>query len=66
MPIVRRVRGAADLPEGEAAFLFTDIEASTLLLQRLGAPGYAMLQEHYRGIVGNAVVGEAGALILDA
>ena len=37
----------ASLPTGTVTFLFTDIEGSTTLLQRLGDRRYAeVLQEH--------------------
>ena len=39
----------ADLPTGTVTFLFTDVEGSTKLLQRLGAERYAdALAEHRR------------------
>jgi predicted ATPase len=40
-----------DLPSGTVTFLFTDIEGSTALLNRLGAEGYAeALLEHRRAL----------------
>ncbi len=39
----------AGLPTGTVTFLFTDIEGSTTLLQRLGDRRYAeILEEHWR------------------
>jgi len=39
----------AELPAGTVTFLFTDIEGSTKLLQRLGAAGYAPVRDtHHR------------------
>src|SRR5260370_21700934 len=38
----------AALPSGTVTFLFTDIEGSTLLLQRLGHRYPAVLEEHRR------------------
>ena len=37
-----------DLPTGTVTFLFTDIEGSTLLLQRLGADYAGLLADHHR------------------
>ena len=36
----------ADLPTGTVTFLFTDIEGSTELLQRLGGHAEALLPAH--------------------
>ncbi len=40
----------ADLPTGTVTFLFTDIEGSTQLLQRLG-PRYADVLAEYRSML---------------
>jgi predicted ATPase/class 3 adenylate cyclase len=43
-----------ELPKGRVAFVFTDIEGSTVLLRRLGSEYRALLREH-RGIIRDAV-----------
>jgi class 3 adenylate cyclase len=40
--------GVPDLPSGVVTLLFTDIEGSTLLLQRLGDRYPAVLADHQR------------------
>ena len=55
----RSRRGRASMTDsaavsGTTTFLFTDIEGSTKLLQRLGAP-YAMLLDEHRRLIGEAV-----------
>jgi predicted ATPase/class 3 adenylate cyclase len=40
--------GVADLPTGTVSFLFTDIEASTRLLQQLGDAYGGLLDDHHR------------------
>ena len=49
-----------DLPTGTVTFLFTDIEGSTGLLQRIGAR-YAAVQDEHAAIVRRAVA-EAGGV----
>ena len=44
----------AELPTGTVTFLFTDIEGSTRLLQRLGARYPAVLDEH-AAILGSGI-----------
>jgi predicted ATPase/class 3 adenylate cyclase len=63
---VPRVLGAVDSPEantrvaGLHAFLFTDIEGSTALLQRVGADAYArVLADHHR-LIRSALAGHGG------
>ena len=41
----------ASLPTGTVTFLFTDIEGSTMLLQRLGDRRYAEVQEEHRRLL---------------
>jgi class 3 adenylate cyclase/DNA-binding CsgD family transcriptional regulator len=48
------------LPEGTVTFLFTDIEGSTPLLDRLGAERYRELLELHRQLLRNAVAAAAG------
>ena len=43
-----------DLPTGTVTFLFTDIEGSTTLLQRLGDRRYAEVLEQHRGLLREA------------
>jgi predicted ATPase/class 3 adenylate cyclase len=47
------------LPRGTVTFLFTDIEGSTRLLQRLG-PRYDALLEEHRRLIREAVAAEGG------
>ncbi len=54
------VGNVAALPSGLVTFLFTDLEDSTRLLQRLGTP-YGCLLERYRTIM-RAAVTEAGGV----
>jgi predicted ATPase/class 3 adenylate cyclase len=42
------VSAGSDAPIGTVTFLFTDIEGSTRLLQRLGARYHALLDDHHR------------------
>ena len=46
--MVVRVRSGVALPQGTVTFLFTDIEGSTQLLQRLGDEYANVLTEHRR------------------
>ncbi len=48
------------LPFGTVTFLFTDIEGSTDLIQRLGDTGYARVLEEHRGLLRSAFRAEAG------
>ncbi len=59
--ILRRMR--ADLPTGTVTFLFTDVEGSTRLLDRLGESAYAeVLAEHHR-LVGSACAAGGGVVV---
>jgi YVTN family beta-propeller protein len=49
----------SELPTGTVTFLFTDIEGSTQLLQRLG-PAYAKVLSEHQGIVRAAVAAHHG------
>jgi class 3 adenylate cyclase len=44
-------RVGASLPSGTVTFLFTDIEGSTRLLQRLGDHRYADIEEEHRRLL---------------
>lgn len=55
----RRQDGPTDLPAGTVSFLFTDIEGSTHLLQKLGDRYPAALDEHF-AILRAAVSGRSG------
>src|SRR4051794_7034338 len=46
----------------ELAFLFTDVEASTRLLERLG-PGYGIVLEKHRALITTAVEGNGGRVV---
>jgi class 3 adenylate cyclase len=48
------------LPEGTVTFLFTDIEASTRLLDRLGRDAYGELLQTHRRLLRQAITGAAG------
>jgi predicted ATPase/class 3 adenylate cyclase len=48
-----------DLPTGTVTFLFTDIEGSTKLVQRLGSEFRTILEEHHR-ILRDAISGAGG------
>ena len=54
-----RVIAPEDLPTGTVTFLFTDIEGSTKLLQRLGPDFRAVVEEHHR-ILRDAIRGHGG------
>ena len=51
----------SDLPTGTVTFLFTDVEGSTRLLDRLGADAYAEALAKHRRIVREACAAEGGA-----
>jgi class 3 adenylate cyclase len=55
-------RGTSELPTGTVTFLFTDIEGSTRLLQRLGESSVTVLAEHHR-ILRKAVQEQGGCEI---
>ena len=48
------------LPTGVVSFLFTDIEGSTGLLERLGSDGYAALLDRHQEIVRRAIATHGG------
>ena len=48
------------LPTGTVTFLFTDIEGSTTLLQRLGDDRYAEVEEEHRRLLRAAFAGANG------
>ena len=50
------------LPEGTVTFLFTDIEGSTRLLERLGREEYEELLERHRTVLRRAVEAAGGAV----
>jgi len=50
----------SELPTGTVTFLFTDIEASTRLLQHLGDAGYAQALAEHRRLLRAAFVGAGG------
>ena len=52
-----------ELPEGTVTFMFTDIEGSTGLLERLGAERYRELLELHRQLLRDAVAGAGGVEI---
>jgi len=54
--------GRPDLPTGTVTFLFTDIEGSTRLVQRLGANYRAVLEDHHRLL--RSAIRDAGGLDL--
>ena len=49
-----------DLPSGTVTFLFTDVEGSTRLLDRLGADAYAEALATHRRIIREACAAEGG------
>jgi predicted ATPase/class 3 adenylate cyclase len=57
--MMTRVRG--DLPTGTVTFLFTDVEASTKLLQELGADRYARALAEHRRILRKTFSAHGGA-----
>jgi predicted ATPase/class 3 adenylate cyclase len=55
MVVMRR-----DLPSGTVTFLFTDVEASTALLQRLGAVEYGAALAEHRRVLRDVFVAKGG------
>ena len=53
----------AALPIGTVTFLFTDIEASTKLLNRVGANEYARVLGAHHQVIRNAVAARAGVVV---
>jgi len=51
------------LPQGTVTFLFTDIEGSTGLLERLGRDAYGELLERHRAIIRGAVEAAGGGVV---
>jgi predicted ATPase/class 3 adenylate cyclase len=51
----------AELPTGTVTFLFTDIEGSTTLLQRLGGDAYDRVQEKHADILRRAITRQEGS-----
>src|SRR5438309_12001445 len=49
------------LPPGSMTFLFTDIEGSSRLEQRVGTAGYAQLRARHRAIVRASLKAHGGA-----
>jgi predicted ATPase/class 3 adenylate cyclase len=49
-----------ELPSGTVTFLFTDIEGSTTLLQRLGGDAYGRIQDDHADILRQAITREQG------
>src|SRR5437660_4987217 len=62
LPLVKRIiiRVRRDLPSGEVAFLFTDIEGSTKLLQEMGAGAYARALAENRRVLREAFARHGG------
>ncbi len=56
---------APELPDGTITFLFTDIEGSTRLLERLGRESYGRLLDEHRELL-RAAVAAAGGVEVDA
>jgi predicted ATPase/class 3 adenylate cyclase len=52
-----------ELPKGTVTFLFTDIEGSTRLLQRLGVDRYEPLQEEHAAILRRAIEDGGGTVV---
>jgi class 3 adenylate cyclase len=63
--MVKGMRAAGSLPHGTVTFLFTDIEGSTRLLERLGRARYREVLETHRELLRRAVV-EAGGAEVDS
>src|SRR5919106_2551704 len=58
--MAERVRVEGSLPQGTVIFLFTDIEGSTQLLERLGSDAYGAALATHRELLRRAVDGEQG------
>src|SRR5919106_2463224 len=63
--MAERVRVEGSLPQGTVTFLFTDIERSTHLLERLGPDEYGEALETHREVLRRAV-NEAGGVEVDS
>ena len=63
--MVERVRAHGSLPHGTVTFLFTDIEGSTRLLERLGRDRYREVLEAHRELLRRAIE-EAGGVEVDS
>jgi class 3 adenylate cyclase/DNA-binding CsgD family transcriptional regulator len=59
--MVERMASPGSLPQGTVTFLFTDIEGSTRLLERLGRDPYGRLLEQQRELLREAVDSGGGA-----
>jgi class 3 adenylate cyclase/DNA-binding CsgD family transcriptional regulator len=59
--MVERMGGEGSLPQGTVTFLFTDIEGSTRLLERLGRDRYGQLLEQQRALLREAVRAGGGS-----
>ena len=57
------VEGMGSLPQGTVTFLFTDIEGSTRLLERVGRDRYGALLERHRTVLRGAVEASGGAQV---
>jgi len=57
------VERVGSLPQGTVTFLFTDIEGSTPLLDRLGRDGYGPLLEGHRALLRESVEAGGGAVV---
>jgi class 3 adenylate cyclase len=63
--MVERMRVERSLPRGTVTFLFTDIEGSTRLLERLGRESYGVVLEAQRELLRRAI-NEAGGVEVDS
>jgi class 3 adenylate cyclase/DNA-binding CsgD family transcriptional regulator len=63
--MAERVRVEGSLPQGTVTFLFTDIEGSTRLLERLGPDVYGDALQTHREVLRRAV-NEAGGVEIDS
>jgi class 3 adenylate cyclase/DNA-binding CsgD family transcriptional regulator len=61
--MVERMASPGSLPQGTVTFLFTDIEGSTRLLDRLGRDRYGPLLERQRELLREAVEAGGGAQV---
>src|SRR6188472_3634257 len=57
------VGGMGSLPQGTVTFLFTDIEGSTPLLERIGRDRYRARLERHRGVLRGAIEAGDGAVV---